>query len=176
MPPPSVFSRGTCVARPRGFPIIDMYAHPPLFHHHVDYLSPTESTQIEFLLLVSRQGKVRLTKFFKATPKKEQIRNVRDVTSMILGRPSKQCNFLDWKGKKIVYKRYASLYFVAAIDSEDNELLTLEKIHLYVEILDRYFGNVCELDIIFNFHKAYFILDELFVGGYLCESRKGSVG
>ena len=27
-------------------------------------------------------------------------------------------------------------------------------IHLFVEILDRYFGNVCELDIIFNFHKA----------------------
>jgi hypothetical protein len=31
----------------------------------------------------------------------------------------------------------------------------------------RYFGNVCELDIIFNFHKAYYILDELFIGGYL---------
>jgi hypothetical protein len=27
-------------------------------------------------------------------------------------------------------------------------------IHLFVEILDRYFGNVCELDIIFNFHKV----------------------
>ena len=130
---------------------------------------------IEFMLLVSRQGKVRLTKWFTSTPKKDQIRNVREVTSMILGRPSKQCNFLDWKGKKIVYKRYASLYFVACIDDADNELLTLEKIHLYVEILDRYFGNVCELDIIFNFHKAYFILDELFVGGYLCESSKREV-
>lgn len=30
----------------------------------------------------------------------------------------------------------------------------------FVEILDRYFGNVCELDLIFNFHKAYYILDE----------------
>ena len=28
-------------------------------------------------------------------------------------------------------------------------------IHLYVEVLDRYFGNVCELDIIFNFHKVH---------------------
>ena len=120
---------------------------------------------IEFMLLISRQGKVRLTKWFASINKKEQQRTLRDVTNMILSRPSKQCNFLDWKGKKIVYKRYASLYFVACIDDEDNELLTLEKIHLYVEILDRYFGNVCELDIIFNFHKAYFILDELFVGG-----------
>ena len=29
-----------------------------------------------------------------------------------------------------------------------------QMIHLFVEILDRYFGNVCELDIIFNFHKV----------------------
>ena len=130
---------------------------------------------IEYMLLVSRQGKVRLTKWFAAINKKEQQRTLRDVTNLILARPSKQCNFLDFKGKKIVYKRYASLYFVACIDDQDNELLTLEKIHLYVEILDRYFGNVCELDIIFNFHKAYFILDELFVGGYLCESSKREV-
>jgi hypothetical protein len=36
-------------------------------------------------------------------------------------------------------------------------------------VLDRYFGNVCELDIIFNFHKAYYILDEMFIGGHLQE-------
>lgn len=29
-----------------------------------------------------------------------------------------------------------------AIDPDDNELLTLEIIHSYVEILDKYFGNV----------------------------------
>ena len=29
----------------------------------------------------------------------------------------------------------------------------------------RYFGNVCELDLIFNFHKAYYILDELLIAG-----------
>jgi Clathrin adaptor complex small chain len=27
-------------------------------------------------------------------------------------------------------------------------------IHHFVEVLDRYFGNVCELDLIFNFHKV----------------------
>ena len=54
----------------------------------------------------------------------------------------------------MVYKRYASLYFVMGIDMGDNELITLEIIHHYVEVLDRYFGNVCELDLIFNFHKV----------------------
>ncbi|EGZ30071.1 hypothetical protein PHYSODRAFT_258425 [Phytophthora sojae] len=35
---------------------------------------------------------------------------------------------------------------------------------LFVEEPDRYFGNVCELDTIFNLHKAYYIQDELFTG------------
>lgn len=39
-------------------------------------------------------------------------------------------------------------------DPDDNELATLETIHLFVEVLDKYFGSVCELDLIFNFHKA----------------------
>lgn len=72
----------------------------------------------------------------------------------VIGRPAKLCNFLEWRGNKIVYKRYASLYFVAGIKAEDNELIALEIIHLFVEVLDRYFGNVCELDLIFNFHKG----------------------
>lgn len=38
--------------------------------------------------------------------------------------------------------RYASLYFVACVDKEDNELITLEVIHHFVEVLDKYFGNV----------------------------------
>lgn len=41
--------------------------------------------------------------------------------------------------------RYASLFFVAGINQDDNELITLEVVHRYVEILDRYFGNVCTL-------------------------------
>lgn len=32
----------------------------------------------------------------------------------------------EWKSGKLVYKRYASLYFLAFTDPEDNELLTLE--------------------------------------------------
>lgn len=35
--------------------------------------------------------------------------------------------------------------------------------------------QVCELDIIFNFEKAYFILDELVLGGELQETSKKNV-
>src|SRR5277367_3946048 len=42
----------------------------------------------------------------------------------------------------VAYKRYASLFFITGIESDDNELITLEIVHRYVEVLDRYFGNV----------------------------------
>jgi hypothetical protein len=54
-------------------------------------------------------------------------------------------------------------------------LITLEIVHRYVEQMDKYYGNVCELDIIFNFQKAYFILDELLLAGELQESSKKNV-
>lgn len=131
--------------------------------------------QIHFLILFSRQGKVRLAKWYSTYNQKERARVVKEITPIILARPLKLCNFLDWKSLKIVYKRYASLYFVAGVDPTDNELLTLEIIHQFVEVLDRYFGNVCELDLIFNFHKAYYILDELLISGELQEPSKKAV-
>ena len=76
---------------------------------------------------------------------------------------------------KIVYRRYASLFFIVGCSSTDNELITLEIVHRYVEQMDKYYGNVCELDIIFNFQKAYFILDELLLAGEMQESSKKSV-
>ncbi|CAG8479250.1 11954_t:CDS:10 [Acaulospora morrowiae] len=130
---------------------------------------------IKYVLLVSRQGKVRLAKWFNTLSPKEKQKIVKEVTQMVLSRRTKMCNFLEYKDEKVVYRRYASLFFVTGISSTDNELITLEIIHRYVEILDRYFGNVCELDLIFNFQKAYFVLDELIIAGEMQESSKKSV-
>ena len=47
-----------------------------------------------------------------------------------------------WPDTKVIYRRYASLFFICAVSPGDNELITLEIIHRYVEVLDRYFGNV----------------------------------
>ena len=41
--------------------------------------------------------------------------------------------------------------------------------------MDKYFGSVCELDIIFNFEKAYFVLDEYLLAGNLQESSTKKV-
>uniref|UniRef100_A0A671M683 AP complex subunit sigma n=1 Tax=Sinocyclocheilus anshuiensis TaxID=1608454 RepID=A0A671M683_9TELE len=130
---------------------------------------------MHFLLLFSRQGKLRLQKWFLPLPERERKKIVKDMTTMVLSRKPRTCNFLHWKDLKIVYKRYASLYFCCALENKDNELLALEILHRYVELLDKYFGSVCELDIIFNFEKAYFILDEFLMGGEIQETSKQSI-
>jgi AP-1 complex subunit sigma 1/2 len=130
---------------------------------------------IHFILLFSRQGKIRLQKWYDAYSDKEKKKICREMTSTILARKPKMSNFLEWQDVKIVYKRYASLFFAFAITKEDNELMALEIIHRYVEVLDMYFGSVCELDIIFNFEKAYFILDELIMAGEIQDTSKKAV-
>jgi len=131
--------------------------------------------QVSYVLLVSRQGKVRLAKWFTTLPAKQKSKVVKDVTQLVLARRTRMCNFLEYKDTKVVYRRYASLFFVMGISSADNELVALEIIHRYVELLDKYFGNVCELDLIFNFQKAYAMLDELIIAGEMQESSKKSV-
>jgi len=56
-----------------------------------------------------------------------------------------------------VYRRYAGLFFCVCVDANDNELAYLEAIHFFVEVLDSFFGNVCELDLVFNFYKVMFL-------------------
>lgn len=51
------------------------------------------------------------------------------------------------------FSSYASLYFCCAVEQDDNELLTLETIHRYVELLDKYFGSV---SLLFVFARFFF--------------------
>lgn len=37
---------------------------------------------------------------------------------------------------RLVYRRYAGLYFTLCVDETENELSMLEFIHLFVEVLD----------------------------------------
>jgi len=130
---------------------------------------------IHYLLLISRQGKLRLAKWFIPLSSKAKAKIVQDLTQLTLSRQQRSSNFLEYKGEKVVYRRYASLFFICQIGNQDNELLTLEIIHRYVEVLDQSFGNVCELDLIFNFQQAYAILDELIIAGEMQETSSSSV-
>ena len=87
-----------------------------------------------------------------------------------------QCSFMEYRSYRVIYRRYASLFFIVGVDSdEENELAILEFIHALVETLDKYFENVCELDIMFNLEKAHFLLDEMVMNGYIIETNKTNV-
>ena len=75
----------------------------------------------------------------------------------------------------MVYRRYASLFVLAGVDGDENALVMLELVHAYVEALDRYFGAVCELDIMFHLDKAHFILDEMVMNGCIVETNRTKV-
>ncbi len=40
-----------------------------------------------------------------------------------------------FRNHKVVYRRYAGLFFCVCVDADDNELAYLEAIHLFVEVL-----------------------------------------
>ncbi|CCE81618.1 Piso0_002280 [Millerozyma farinosa CBS 7064] len=130
---------------------------------------------IQFILLLSRQGKMRLSRWYQTVSQKEKAKITKELTTLILSRRAKMCSVLEYKEIKIVYRRYASLFFVTGIEQNDNELLALETMHRFVEQMDKHYGNVCELDIIFGFEQAYHILDELILDGYVHESSKKEV-
>ena len=123
----------------------------------------------------NKQGRTRLSKWYININEEEKIKIQNEVYRTIILRDIKESNIIEYKNYKIVYKKYASLYFVFGIDTDDNELASLELIHLFVETLDKYFGSVCELDVVYNFYKVYSVLDELLVGGEIVETSKTNI-
>lgn len=100
-------------------------------------------------------SQTRLAKFYVPLSDAEQRAAEVDVFRATAGRDARtSANVLDWGAHKLVARRYAGLAFAACIDAADCELAALEAIHLFVEVLDHYFGAVCELDLVFNFHKV----------------------
>ncbi|KAI8109905.1 hypothetical protein M9434_001184 [Picochlorum sp. BPE23] len=127
---------------------------------------------IRFFLLQNKSGKTRLSKYYHPFADDEKIKMENEIHRIFMQRDATFTNFVEYKSFKLVFRRYAGLFFIFAIDVTDNELLYLESIHLFVEILDHYFGNVCELDLVFGFHRAYCILDEFIIGGEVQETSK----
>ena len=59
--------------------------------------------------------------------------------------------------------------------ARQNELAILELIHSLVETLDKYFGNVCELDLMYHFDKAHYIIDEMIMNGCIVDTNRSNV-
>ena len=110
---------------------------------------------IKFVLMVNKQGQTRLASYFDWYTAAEKTTLESEITRRCLARTELQCSFIEYRGLKVVYRRYASLFFVVAVDGDDeNELGILEFIHSLVEVMDKYFDSVCELDIMYHIDKV----------------------
>lgn len=95
------------------------------------------------------------------------------------------CNFLELPSSflpdntssdcKLVYRHYATLYFVFCCDDSESELGILDLIQVFVETLDRSFSNVCELDLIFNSDIIHFIVNEIVQSGMVVQTNMNEI-
>lgn len=102
---------------------------------------------------------------------------IRKVFQQVAQRPDSFCNYLEgsipeWGEKtKIIYRHYATLYFIFAVDQQESDLGILDLIQVFVEALDKCFENVCELDLIFHSDRVNYILDEIVMAGMVLETN-----
>lgn len=145
-----------------------------VFRGRTKFVLRPDAMSINFILVLNRQGKTRLVKWFNNNyTAGEKLRMILEIHRLVGLRDSKpQLNFVEYQQNKLVYRRYAGLYFISAIGPYDNELSYLELLHFFVEILDTYFENVCELDLVLNFYKLYVVLDEIYLGGEIHQISK----
>lgn len=100
---------------------------------------------------------------------------IKSYENSFLGFPSLTLAMVYLTGTKIIYRHYATLYFIFVVDSSESELGILDLIQTFVESLDTCFKDVCELDLIFNMEKIHYILDEIIQGGMVIETRKDEI-
>ncbi|CAO3563718.1 unnamed protein product [Mortierella alpina] len=136
---------------------------------------------IKSVLIFNNHGNPRLTKFYQPIDIATQQALIKEIFNLISKRPDTVCNFLEGsqmlggQDTRVIYRHYATLYFVFVVDESESELGILDLIQVFVESLDRCFENVCELDLIFHFKEVHDILAEVITGGMVLETDIGDI-
>ncbi|XP_046848259.1 AP-4 complex subunit sigma-1-like [Xenia sp. Carnegie-2017] len=126
----------------------------------------------KYFLILTKDGRTRFARYYIDIKREEKVLIEAEIGRKCLQRGVDQCTFMEYKDHKIVYRRYASLYFVAGVDEDENDLSIYEFIQNIVEVLNSYFKNVTEMHILGNLDRVYMILDEMIMNGDIVEPRK----
>ncbi|XP_077476682.1 AP-4 complex subunit sigma-1 [Stigmatopora argus] len=130
---------------------------------------------ITFVLMVNRQGQTRLSRYYQPVKMSRRAALEADVVRECLSRHKDQCSFVEYKDLKVVFRQYAALYIAVGVTDDENELAIYELVQNFVEVLDKYFSRVSELDIMFNVDRVHIILDEMIQNGRVVESNKSNI-
>ena len=138
----------------------------------------------------NKQGQTRLSSYYEWMDMQERVALESEIIRKCLSRSELQCSFLEYRGFKVIYRRYASLFFIVGTkadfdvrvkgiasdtDNYENELGMLEFIHVLVETMDRWAGSICELDIMYQLEQVHFLLDEMVMNGYVIDTNKSNI-
>jgi len=100
---------------------------------------PVAETMIQAVLIFNNKGLPRLTKFYSATPNPHlQQLLIAEIFSLVSKRSPGSCNFLEGSKMlggddvRIIYRHYATLYFVFVVDESESELGILDLIQVLV--------------------------------------------
>ncbi|KAK2964922.1 Adaptor protein complex 4 (AP-4), sigma subunit [Blattamonas nauphoetae] len=130
---------------------------------------------IHFFLVVNKFGTTRLTQYYNHLTMQERVALEGEIIRQCLSLNDNQCPFFDYSNYRIIFKRFASLYFIVGTSDEEIELEMIELIQLFVETLDYYFESVCEFDIMANLDRVHFILNEMIANGHVVSTGRKEI-
>ncbi|KAJ9086549.1 hypothetical protein DSO57_1002677 [Entomophthora muscae] len=100
---------------------------------------------VRFLALVNTKGLIRFVRIFNPIPSDETEFEqwlVKTIKMCLSNDRSKAPIITVGSEPAIVYKRFASLYFIAGVEENESEFEVLELLDHIIEILDLYFEDV----------------------------------
>jgi AP-4 complex subunit sigma-1 len=100
---------------------------------------------IKFVLMVNKQGQTRLAQYYDFLSIQERTTLEAEIIRKCLGRNENQvcfaffhsflflvkaltlicdaqCSFVEYRGYKVIYRRYASLFFIVGVKDDDSEV------------------------------------------------------
>uniref|UniRef100_A0A3B5R1P7 Adaptor related protein complex 3 subunit sigma 2 n=2 Tax=Xiphophorus TaxID=8082 RepID=A0A3B5R1P7_XIPMA len=112
---------------------------------------------IKAILIFNNHGKPRLIRFYQYFSEDMQQQIIRETFHLVSKRDDNVCNFLEGgsliggSDYKLIYRHYATLYFVFCVDSSESELGILDLI------------------------QVHYILQEVVMGGMVLETNMNEI-
>uniref|UniRef100_A0A672MFE9 AP-3 complex subunit sigma-1 n=1 Tax=Sinocyclocheilus grahami TaxID=75366 RepID=A0A672MFE9_SINGR len=125
---------------------------------------------IKAILIFNNHGKPRMSKFYEHYTEDTEQQIIRETFHLVSKRDENICNFLEGglliggSDNKLIYRHYATLYFVFCVDSSESELGILDLIQVT-------FHHTA----LYSVQNVHNILAEMVMGGMVLETNMSEI-